>query len=302
MFLEKSVLETLAYSDIFNYPLTIDELHRYLVLAATKEDVEQLVEQMDGVDSIDGYYFLSGREEIVKLRQARQLTSRRAYEQAVFYGRILNALPFVRMVAVTGSLSVMNLQAEGDIDYMLVTQPGRLWTARAFAVIFGRIMRPFGYTICVNLLVSENALKWPLHDLYSAREMSQMVPLTGWGTYRKLRLANAWTASILPNDGMAPPAFANPPEEEQENPVPHFLERPLHGALGDWLEDVLRKFQRRHISRRFGSGNESNFTNDVCQGNFHDHHQLTDQHFHERLVSLGLIEDARELRTTISVA
>src|SRR5688572_2889172 len=56
MSLENAILETLAYSDIFDYPLNFDELHRYLVVPASREHVLQSVNHMDKVGSREGYY------------------------------------------------------------------------------------------------------------------------------------------------------------------------------------------------------------------------------------------------------
>jgi len=295
MSLETAILETLAYSDIFDYPLKIDELHRYLVVPASKDRILQCAASFDRVASCEGYYFLAGRAEVVDLRKIRASASQKIYERAVFYGRILGSLPFVRMVALTGSLTVMNLSKGADMDYMLVTQPGRLWTARAFAVTFGRLMRPFGHRICVNLLVSENALSWPVHDLYSAREMCQMIPITGMDVYRRLRKVNSWTESILPNSGFTAPNLVQiPPDNTRNQPQP-LLESPPGRKIGEQFEGGLRKLQMWRLARRFGVGSETNFTADVCQANFHNHRQWADKYFHARLVSLGLAEGADEL-------
>ncbi len=179
MSLENAILQTLAYSDIFDYPLTIDELHRFLGAPSSMDDVEQCAAMMKDISFKDGYYFLAGRDEIVELRQSREAVSRKVFERAMFYGRILGALPFVRMVALTGSLAMLNLSKNPDMDFMLVAKHGRVWTARAFAILLGKIARLFGDTICPNLIISERALEWPLHDLYSARELCQMIPITG---------------------------------------------------------------------------------------------------------------------------
>ena len=37
--LEHSILSALAYSDIFDHPLTLDELHKFLVISSTKEEI-----------------------------------------------------------------------------------------------------------------------------------------------------------------------------------------------------------------------------------------------------------------------
>ena len=132
--LERAVLEALAYSDIFDYPLRLDELYRYLPLHAEIAQLPFVVESLGGqVKKRDDFYFLTGRDEIVEIRRQREARSQILMPRALKYGRVLGCLPFVRMVALTGSLAVMNTTRNADFDYMLITVPGRVWTARAFA-------------------------------------------------------------------------------------------------------------------------------------------------------------------------
>ena len=199
MSLENAILETLVYSDIFDYPLTADELHRFLGVSASRQNIKPCAATMKDVSLKDGYYFLASRDEIVDLRKRRETVSRKVFKRAMFYGRILGALPFVRMVALTGSLAMLNLSKNPDMDFMLVARHGRVWTARAFAILLGKIARLFGDTICPNLIISEHSLEWPLHDLYSARELCQMIPIAGSDFYLRLFAANSWVESFLPN-------------------------------------------------------------------------------------------------------
>jgi hypothetical protein len=294
MSIEKAILETLIYSDIYDYPLNIDELHLFLVTAASRDDVLRSVEKMREVGKSEGYYFLSGRDEIVGIRRARQAASHRPFRRALRYGNILGHLPFVRMTALTGSLAVKNPSTGADMDYMLVTHAGRLWTARAFAVTFGRLIRLFGDRICVNLLVSEKTLSWPMRDLYSAREFCQMILITGADVYQQVRDANAWTESILPNFS----GVINRHISLFQNAALWFqriLEIPFNGRAGDRLEQWARNYQLRHISRKYGEGDESSFSADLCQTNFHNHRQQAGEHFQARLSSLGLAETAQTL-------
>jgi hypothetical protein len=237
---------------------------------------------MAGVSLKTGYYFLASRDEIVELRMRREAASRKVFNLAMAYGRILGALPFVRMVALTGSLAMLNLSKNPDMDYMIVAKHGRVWTARAFAIALGKFAQVFGDTICPNLIVSEHALEWPLHDLYSARELCQMIPIIGNDLYLRLFAANSWVESILPN---ACPKQSSEVSEISE--IWRLGEFPLSGSLGEKFEswEMTRKITR--FSNQPGFGAETVFTADVCQGNFHHHRKWTDAVYQERLSSLG---------------
>lgn len=287
--LERAALETLAYSDIFDYPLTLDELLRYLPLPSQRDELATQLSAILSIayDKASGYYHLNGRKEIVAIRKSRQSASLASFNRALNYGRFMGHLPFVRMVSMTGSLAMLNLSKNADMDFMLITTPRRLWIARAFAVTFGRLMRLTGDRICVNLLVSEDALEWPRHDLYSAREMGQMIPIVGAPDYRRLRDLNPWVGSFLPNAISAPEHSPKNPGETGSR-LQKFFEFLLPEKLGNWLDGLLMNIQLRKISRKYGRGMESNFTVDVCQGNFHNHRTWADEFFNARLVSLGL--------------
>lgn len=282
--LSLAVLKTVAYSDMFDYPLTAREIHRYLTgVKATLQEVVRVVGE-DGLFTRTGDYFtLTGREEIVSIRLQREAKSRVLMPRAIHYGRLLGTLPYVRMVALTGSLAVMNISGNHDFDYMLVTQSGRLWTARAFAVTFGRIIRPFGHRICVNILVSERALAWHQRDLYSAREICQMIPISGMEVYRRFCAANAWTESILPNSGL--PTSDRVPVSAPGRKIT--IQKPLEISLSsERLEQWAMRLQLARITQKWGAGDETCFGADVCQSNFHNHRKSTQELFEKRLTGI----------------
>ena len=51
--LEKAILETLAYSDVFDYPLTLDELHRFLTISATVSELQECMLGMKNIQAMD---------------------------------------------------------------------------------------------------------------------------------------------------------------------------------------------------------------------------------------------------------
>ncbi len=283
---ERAVLETLAYSDIFDHPLTLDELHRYLTASASKEEVHACVAKMDCVVSRHDVYFLADRFDIVDIRNQRRENSRKAYHRALFYGRILGSLPFVRMVALTGSLAMLNLSKNRDMDYMLVAKPGRVWTARAFALLFGRLARMFGDVICPNVIISEHALEWRARNIYTAREFAQMIPISGPGVFDQLRTANLWVKDYLRN---LPQDFDSSRSKGKESASVFqvLIEYLLSRKLGDMFEswEMSRKIAR--FKNQKGYGVETNFSADVCQGNFDHHGSWTLKSFEERLKALS---------------
>ena len=133
--------------------------------------------------------------------------SRRLWEQAQFYADWIARLPFVRMVALTGSLAAGNAEDGADIDYLIVTEPGRLWSCRAsiLGVVYWAARR--GVRLCPNYLLSENALALKDRSPYAARELVQMAPLYGLDTFYQMRTANPWVETYLPNAwGFSQPA------------------------------------------------------------------------------------------------
>lgn len=280
--LERAILETLAYSDVFDYPLTLDELHRFLTFPATVAELQECTLGMKNIAFANGYYFLAGRSEIVDIRKQREENSRQAFHRAMFYGRILGRLPFIRMVALTGSLAMLNLSKNRDMDYMLVAKPGRVWTARAFALLLARVTRLFGDVICPNVIISENALEWNERNLYTAREFAQMILVRGEGVFCQLRIVNKWTEDVLPNH-----VILNEVKDDAEsNALQHVIEFFLNNKLGNLFEswEMDRKIAR--FQKQAGYGAETNFSADVCQGNFDHHGQWTLKAYNERLESL----------------
>jgi hypothetical protein len=283
----RAVLETVAYSDIFDYPLRLDELRRYLPFSPGRSELFEILEYLKVfIELEDGYYILSGRKQLILLRHKREAASQRLLKRAVFYGRILGSLPFIRFVGLTGSLAMRNCDDGADIDFMLVAIHGRVWLARAFVLIFGRLTALLGNTICPNLIISDQILEWRKRDLYTARELCQMIPISGLDVYTRLRRINSWTNSFLPNASYTPDIHL---KKFSDAKVLRFLyEWPLQGIIGDRIEswEMNRKIKR--FIQQAGYGPETQFNRDICQGNFNQHGRQTKAAFQQRLNNLGL--------------
>lgn len=216
--MEKAILKTLVYADVFDYPLTSREVYKFLIsdkpsrfvsvqktLARISTDRKTL-----SADEKRYFYFLAGREELATLRKKRKKTSKKKLESARKIAGLLKIIPPIKLVGVTGRLAMENSDKADDIDFLVVTSTNRLWLTRLLTVflleLLGKRRRPYETKvtdkICVNMLLDEQYLSLPAkeRDLYTAHEIVQMRPL--WdkdGTYEKFLKANEWVREYLPN-------------------------------------------------------------------------------------------------------
>lgn len=285
--LREAIFCTLSYADVFNYPLTLSELHRYLIgIQITPEALAAALRGMSEIPRTGDYYTLPGRASLVALRQRREEIARALWPHALRYGRRIAGLPFVRMVALSGALAVNNVEAGDDLDYLIVTVARRVWLTRLLIVQF--IVKPAAQRdqeVCPNFLLAEHALTLAAHDLFHAHELVQMVPLYGLDVYEGFRDRNAWTSVFLPN-------ASGPPRVEivrrnRSRAGRALLEAPLQNPLGNWVEsrEVIR-MQQKLQALPGSNDSEVALSPDQCKGHVHSHAHLTRSAFFARLNEL----------------
>lgn len=291
-----AALRAVAYADVFDFAMTIPELHRYLVgEAATSGELTALLAAeprgpLTGRVSVtNGLATLPGRERLAALRPERRRDSARAWPVARRYARAVASLPFVRMVGITGGLAAGNSVPGADIDLMVVTETDHVWLTRAGTIALVRIAARDGHELCPNYFLAEHALELPDRDLYAAHELAQMVPIAGPVTYARARAANGWVRSYLPNAGGAPPThgFARPILGPLRPLAERVLRTPFGRAAERW--EQTRKIERfRALARASGSTGEAAFGPDRCKGHFEAHGARIREAYLARVRALGV--------------
>ena len=288
--LEQAIIRVVAYSDIFDYPVTAGEIHRYLELPATLGSIQELLHHgrlvPTRISYESGFFTLPGRRAIVYTRRQRAALAAQIWPQARRYGQWMANLPFVRMVAVTGSLAVDNVEANADIDYLIVTQPGRLWLCRALVILLVRLAALRGHVICPNYFISEQALVFQKRTLYTARELVQMVPLAGLEIYQQILRLNTWTADYLPNAARPLPPLPAPQPRFQQ--LRRLAETILSRSWGERLEQWEMDRKIRKFNQLEGNQAEIDFCRDWCKGHFGGNGQRALVAFSERMQQLDL--------------
>jgi len=285
--LDLAVLESVAYSDVFDFPVTAAEIHRSLAVETSQAAVEAILELnsplAEHVTFKAPYYVLAGRDALIATRERRGRASKRLMRRAGFYGRLIGNLPFVRMVAVTGSLAVDNADDGDDIDYLIVTSPGRVWLARALTMTVVRLATLRGLTLCPNYLLAESALSLPERDAYTARELLQMRPVHGREVHARMLRANTWGRDLMPNWQVE---LAG--EGRTGSLLGRIGERALGGRLGDAIERWLLRRKGRELNSRAGENGEAVFNETVCKGHFDAHKARLQDELRRRLQRLGV--------------
>lgn len=206
---KKSILKTLAYSDVFDYPLTKEEIWKYLI-SPGKISKKEFEKSLQNVSSKDKFYCLPNRSQIIDKRKIREKESLRKLKLAKKISSVLSIVPTVCLIGVSGGVSMRNADKDDDIDLFIISQKNTLWLTRLFLLIFLEVLgrrrkrsdKNVNDKICLNMLIDETAIKLSLEkrNLYTAHEIVQMIPLfEREDIYSRFVIANSWVKRYLPN-------------------------------------------------------------------------------------------------------
>ena len=291
--LERGVVEALAYADVFDWPLTAAEIHRYLPVAATLGEVVAAVEPGAPVSSLveraGDLAMLRGRAELAGIRRQRTRHSRVLWPRAIAWARMVGRLPFVRMVAVTGSLAVGSARDKDDVDLFVITADGRLWLTRAMTMLIVRAARLRGLRLCPNYLLAVSALRLSDRTLFTARELVQMVPVTGGEVYAELLAGNAWYREFLPNADLSAPRTQSPRTQSPRPGMLGLLGRLMEAALRSRAADRLERWEMKRKTQQLcttSASTETRYDATCCKGHADEHGRHVLAAFEARLSRL----------------
>ncbi len=209
--LETAIVKTIAYFDIFDYPLTTFEIWQYLEQKTTLREVKDTLSNPSlPLERSFGFFFLPGRSEIITLRQERYRISNKKIKKLQRRLRLIQWLPGVRLICLANTIGTHNLRQQSDNDLLIITANNQLWSVKLLATALLEIfdLRPTEKdstdTLCLSFLIDESALNIS-HcrletDLYFTYWLAGLIPLYGDPhIYQNLLIANPWLTQALPN-------------------------------------------------------------------------------------------------------
>lgn len=315
-------LKTIVYYDCLDYPLTEEELEIFSF--KNKEDGKA-----DLTENIDGFYFLKGRSNLIQLRKERARIAKKKWDIALRAAKWLRIIPYIRLVFASGSLALDNTTKESDLDFLIVSKSGRIWTSRFFAVVLlgllgirrKRHQRTAPDKVCLNHFITDKSLSIPRKSIYTAQLYARLVPvfikdpklvgefceMNSWvGDY-----VTGWPDCIKRNQESGIRNYGQKPQNPNSRFIIHnsgfqnFLEFILNSKFGDWLESILKKYQLHRIKNyhlTYKSGGRVKADDESLE--FHPDSpelKIIDK-YNKKMIELGFEELAKEMDSGLTKA
>ena len=272
---EKSIIAPLVYYDLLDRPLTALEIYKYqsrndekqepstFSFAQLRKTLKNSPVLKNKLTGKNGLYFLKDRETTTKIRSFRLKITQLKWKKLKILSRFLALAPFLKLAAVTGSLTAYNAKDTSDFDLLIILKKNRLWLGRILLTGLVGIMRKRRHghltqdRICLNCYLTAEKLEITTQakprDLHSAQEYGRLTPILEIkkGIYINFIQANVWLANFLKNypwpnninaKKITPPALLNLFRQ--------IFEWILDGKTGDWLEGITSKWQTRRINKK----------------------------------------------------
>jgi hypothetical protein len=238
--IRKDILATLAYFNMFNYPLKKNEIFIFLGHCNDYREFEQALNNLQKesvIFKMGDFYSLQNDFKIAIRRYRGNEKATRMLKKAKTAAAIIAAFPFVKGVAVSGSLSKYFADDQSDIDFFIITTANRLWIARTFLHIFKKLTFIINRQslFCMNYFIDEEEPAILEKNIYTAMEIATLLPLKGSGIIDNFFKANNWARNFFPNKYLHTPSTPI----TGKSWVKSFAEKALNNRFGDYLDDFL---------------------------------------------------------------
>jgi hypothetical protein len=209
---EVPIARSVLYASLFGYPLTLAQLRQTLIESV--QTPAQILAAYNAsaplqaaIEYRDGFFFPRGRYALVEERRRREACSHAFLRRHRTLLKLVCAIPYARMVALSGSIAHLNLEGGGDLDLFIVTRGRHVWSVTVAVLLLAKLLR-VRRIVCANFVVADTCLALEQQDLFTASQIIHLKPLIGREVYRDFVAANPFVGRLYPNfqDDDVPPA------------------------------------------------------------------------------------------------
>jgi len=241
--LKTSILKVLASFDIFDYPVSKEEIYLFLDRTIDGDDLRTGLMQLviEGhIFKFNEFYTLKNDQELLKKRIKENANAQYLLLTAHRISKFLFRFPYIKGIGISGSLSKNVANEQSDIDYFIITKSNRLWIARTIMHIFKKFTFLTGHQhwYCMNYYVDEDGMQIEEKNIFTATELVTLLPVCGNGTMQRFFKVNDWAKVYFPNYPLQP---SNQPNKSFRTGMKKMIEFLLNNKFGDWLDNYLMK-------------------------------------------------------------
>ena len=259
--LRRSILRTLAYFDIFSYPLTADEIYHNLGDNHTSiEEVKSVLKKLSEnkfVYQKDKFFLLKDNDNYINRRKSGNYLAENSLKTARRVSRLISRFPFIRGILLSGSISKGFMEKDSDIDYFIITHPNRVWFSKLMLMMFKKIFLFNSKKIfCINYFVDSENLEIHEKNIFTATETVTLLPTFGKEYYEQFYEINAWTKDFYPN---FPKRTTEGIIERKNGWLKSTIEKILSKNFGDKIDDFSMKLFEKFNKRKYKNYNPDEF-------------------------------------------
>ena len=257
--LRTSILRALLYFDLFRHALTFEEIVAASdVPVESTEDVQRELRELlfEGViRTARGFYWVGADPTFANLRLVRSSRAADILPEAMKYVERMARFPFVRGILITGSMSHRSMDERNDVDYLVLTEPGRLWISRSLLMLYKKIFLHNACAFwCINYLIDTEHLEIQEKNLFTATELAAAIPVYGSALCKRFLAANDWLEEYLPNATPgARTAFISERKLQMKKVAESIFNAPIIRKITDRLDSALMRFTEDVWNRKFGT-------------------------------------------------
>jgi hypothetical protein len=240
--INKDILATLTYFDMFDYPLRKREIFSFLSHCDNFTEFDHALEILVKdfvIFKIGDFYSLQNNHSIAERRYKGNEKAGLMLKKAEKASRIIASFPFVKGIAVSGSLSKYFADENADIDFFIITAANRLWIARTMLHIFKKFTFLFNMQdcFCMNYFIDEAEPGIVEKNVYTAMEIATILPLRGRNIFDHFYEVNDWTRIFFPNKYIDTSSTKN----IKQTWFKYISEKTFNNRFGDSLDNFLMK-------------------------------------------------------------
>ncbi|MEO5998832.1 MAG: nucleotidyltransferase domain-containing protein [Chitinophagaceae bacterium] len=252
MNVESSILKVILYFDIFNYPLSKDEIGLFLDQQADESHFSAALQNLLDDKYLfqhDEFYSVQDKYSLVENRRSGNIKALSLMPTAYKISNLLFKFPFVRGIGISGSLSKNVAHEEADIDFFIITKANRLWIARTLLHMLKKLSFLVGrqHWFCMNYFVDEENLQVEEKNIFTAIELVTLLPVCGNGSLHNFFDANEWVNFYYPNHGWKTSYIK---KSSSSSWFKKIVERIFNNSLGDRLDDYFLKLTSRRWNKK----------------------------------------------------